>query len=258
MTATFNLENKVVLITGGSNGIGKAMVKDFAKENAKVIFVDIDVEKGQKVVQELANEGHTVQFIETDVSKNESVQNAVQQIIKEYGVIDVLCNNAAVNIPGDAIELDEALWDKTMTVNVKSHFLFLKHVVPIMKEAGRGSIVNIASANSYVAEPRLIAYVTSKGAIKMLTKSAALDYAPYNIRVNGICPGWVDTTFNDAHAALFGGREEVLKDIDKIHPIGRTIEPAEIAKIALFLASDLSSCMTGSMILADGGLTSGL
>lgn len=233
------------------------MVRDFAKENAKVVFVDIDAEKGYEVVRELEKEGFAVKFIKADVSDNKSVQNTVEEVVKEYGEINVLCNNAAVNIPGDAIELDEELWDKTMTVNVKSQFLFIKHVVPIMKKVGHGSIINMASANSYLAEQRLISYVTSKGAIKMLTKSAALDYASFNIRVNGICPGWVDTAFNDAHASLFGGREEILKDIANIHPIGRTINPSEISKVALFLASNLSSCITGSMILADGGLTAG-
>ena len=258
MGVSLNLKDKVVVVTGGSNGIGKSMVTDFANEGSKVVFLDIDVEKGEKTVLELEEKGLKVIFIPTDVSDNLSVKSAVDKIVELYGKIDVLCNNAAVNIPGDAIELDEYLWDKTMSVNVKSQFLFLKHVVPIMKTAGKGSIINTASANSYVAEPRLISYVTSKGAIKMLTQSAALDYAPFNIRVNGICPGWVDTTFNDAHAELFGGREEVLKEVSSIQPIGRAIEPSEISKVALFLASDLSSCITGSMVLADGGLTAGI
>ena len=113
----------------------------------------------------MKNKDLLVEFIPTDVSKNDSVKSAVDQIVSKYGVIDVLCNNAAVNIPGEAVELDEELWDKTMDVNVKSQFLFLKHVVPIMKANGGGSIINTASANSYVAEPRLISYVTSKGAI---------------------------------------------------------------------------------------------
>lgn len=258
MKNSFNLETKVVVVTGGSNGIGKAMVEDFAVEGAHVVFLDIDIKKGNETVQELKDKDLLVEFIPTDVSKNDSVKAAVDQIVSKYGVIDVLCNNAAVNIPGEAVELDEELWDKTMEVNVKSQFLFLKHVVPIMKDNGGGSIINTASANSYIAEPRLISYVTSKGAIKMLTKSAAIDYAPFNIRVNGICPGWTDTTFNDAHTELFGGREAVLKEISSIQPIGRPIEPSEIAKVALFLASDLSSCMTGSMILADGGITAGI
>lgn len=258
MKKTFNLEEKVVLVTGGSNGIGKAMVRDFLEEGSKVIFLDVDEAKALETIEEFKKDGLEAEFIKTDVSNSTNVKESVDVIVAKYGKIDVLCNNAAVNIPGEAVELAEELWDKTMTVNVKSQFLLLKYVVPVMKENGGGSIINTASANSYVAEPRLIAYVTSKGAIKMLTQSAALDYAQYNIRVNAICPGWVDTTFNDAHADLFGGREEVLKDIDKVQVIGRAIQPSEISKLALFLASDLSSCMTGSIVLADGGITAGI
>jgi dihydroanticapsin dehydrogenase len=146
-------------------------------------------------------------------------------------------------------ELTEDIWDRTMDVNVKSQFLLSKHVIPIMQQSGGGSIINTASANSFVAEPRLTAYVSSKGAILMLTRAMALDYAKDNIRVNCICPGWVDTTFNDAHANLFGGREAVLKDIASVQPIGRPIEPIEIAKVATFLESDDSSALTGSPII---------
>lgn len=253
MTSGFNLKGKVAIVSGGANGIGRAMVKRLQEEEAHVIILDIDPVEGEKAAKELGAD-----FIRTDVSNSESVSHAVTQIVEKYSTIDILCNNAAINIPGDAIELDEELWDRTMNVNVKSQFLLLKYVVPVMMENGGGSIINTASANSYVAEPQLIAYVTSKGAIKMLTKSAALDYAQFNIRVNGICPGWVDTTFNDAHAELFGGREAVLKEVANMQPIGRAIQPKEIANIAVFLASDLSSCMTGAMIMADGGLTAGI
>lgn len=252
------LKDKVAIVTGSAQGIGQAIVRDFLDEGASVIIADILEKEGKALEAELREKGHAVYFCKTDVSSEKEVQNLVAFTEEKFGKINVLCNNAAVNIPGSVVELTEAIWDKTMDVNVKSQFLVSKHVIPVMKKAGGGSIINTASANSFVAEPRLAAYVSSKGAILMLTRAMALDFAPDNIRVNCICPGWVNTTFNDAHADLYGGREAVLKDLAAVQPIGRPIEPIEIAKVATFLASDDSSCMTGSPVIADGGITAGV
>ncbi|OAA90860.1 SDR family NAD(P)-dependent oxidoreductase [Clostridium coskatii] len=252
------LKNKVAIVTGSAKGIGEAIVRDFVNEGARVIISDILETEGQALAEELQKKGYSVYFFKTDVSSEKNIQELVKFTVEKFGTINILCNNAAVNIPGSVIELTEDIWNKTMDVNVKSHFLVSKHVIPVMQKAGGGSIVNTASANSFVAEPRLSAYVASKGAILMLTRAMALDFAKDNIRVNCICPGWVDTTFNDAHAELFGGREAVLNDLASVQPIGRPIAPMEIAKIATFLASDDSSCMTGSPVIADGGITAGV
>ena len=253
-----NLKNKIVIVTGGAQGIGEAMVRDFAESESRVIIADIWEEKGKALAEELQNKGYTVFFKKTDVSNAEDIQALVDFAVGTYGRINILVNNAAVNIPGSILELSEEDWDKTMNINVKSQFLVSKHVVPHMPTTGGSAIVNMASANSDVAEPRLAAYVTSKGAIKMFTKSLAIDVARLNIRVNCICPGFVDTTFNDAHADLCaGGRDNVLKDIDKIHLTGRTIQPNEVSKMAIFLASDLASSITGSAVMVDGGITAG-
>lgn len=251
------LKNKVAIVTGSARGIGEAMVRDFLDEGASVIIADILEKEGTALEQALQGQGHNVYFFKTDVSSEENVQELVAFTVEKFGTVNVLCNNAAVNIPGSVVELTEEIWDRTMDINVKSQFLVSKHVVPIMQKDGGGSIINTASANSFIAERRLSAYVSSKGAILMLTRAMALDFAPDNIRVNCICPGWVDTTLNDAHADLYGGREEVLKDLAAIQPIGRPIAPMEIAKIATFLASDDSSCMTGSPVIADGGIMAG-
>ncbi|WP_251555193.1 SDR family NAD(P)-dependent oxidoreductase [Neobacillus muris] len=252
------LKNKVAIVTGSARGIGEAMVRDFVKEGASVVISDILEKEGQALAAELQQEGHAVYFFKTDVSSEQNVKDLVAFTVEKFGQIHVLCNNAAVNIPGSVTELTEDIWDKTMDVNVKSQFLVSKHVIPIMQQSGGGSIINTASANSFVAEPRLTAYVSSKGAILMLTRAMALDYAKDHIRVNCICPGWVDTTFNDAHAELFGGREAVLKELGAVQPIGRPIQPIEIAKVATFLASDDSSALTGSPVIADGGITAGI
>lgn len=252
-----NLKNKVVIVTGGAQGIGQAMVRDFAESEAQVIIADILEDKGNALAEELQTKGYTVFFKKTDVSSTEDIKALVDFSVGTYGRINILVNNAAVNIPGSILELSEEEWDKTMNINVKSQFLVSKHVVPHMPTTGGSAIINMASANSDVAEPRLSAYVTSKGAIKMFTKSLAIDVAHLNIRANCICPGFVDTTFNDAHADLFGGRDSVLKDIDKIHLTGRTIQPHEVSKMAIFLASDLASSITGTAVMVDGGITAG-
>lgn len=248
------LQNKIAIVTGAARGIGAAIAHRFAEEGARVVATDISA-VGEEVVAEITSKGGTAVFFLADVSKAVDVQALIAFTKETYGVPSVLCNNAAINIPGSVIELEEEVWDRTMEVNVKSMFLTSKYCVPEMIAAGGGSVVNMASGNSFVAEPRLSAYVTSKGAIHMLTKQMALDFAADHVRVNCICPGWVDTTFNDAHADLFGGRDNVLKSISDFQPIGRTIQPVEIANVAVFLAADESSAMTGSAVVVDGGLT---
>ncbi|MED4586553.1 glucose 1-dehydrogenase [Brevibacillus choshinensis] len=248
------LQNKIAIVTGAARGIGAAIAHRYAEEGARVVATDIST-IGEEVVAEIVSKGGTAVFFQADVSKTADVQALIAFAKETYGVPSVLCNNAAINIPGSVIELEEEVWDRTMEVNVKSMFLTSKYCLPEMIAAGGGSVVNMASANSFAAEPRLSAYVTSKGAIHMLTKQMALDFAADNVRVNCICPGWVDTTFNDAHADLFGGRDNVLKSIADFQPIGRTIQPVEIANVAVFLAADESSAMTGSAVVVDGGLT---
>lgn len=248
------LQNKIAIVTGSARGIGAAIAHRYAEEGARVVATDISM-IGKEVVEEIVSKGGTAVFFQADVSKAADVQALIAFTKETYGVPSILCNNAAINIPGSVIETEEEVWDRTMEVNVKSMFLTSKYCLPEMIAAGGGSVVNMASGNSFVAEPRLAAYVTSKGAIHMLTKQMALDFAADNVRVNCICPGWVDTTFNDAHADLFGGRDNVLKSISDFQPIGRTIQPVEIANVAVFLAADESSAMTGSAVVVDGGLT---
>ncbi|MFF3100190.1 SDR family NAD(P)-dependent oxidoreductase [Viridibacillus arvi] len=251
------LEGKVAIVTGGARGIGEAIVRDFVSEGASVVIADLLETEGNALATELQEKGYDVYFHKTDVSSENSIKALRNFTLVKFSKLDVVCNNAAINIPGAVTELSEDTWTRTMDVNVKSQFLMGKHTVPLMQKQGKGSIINMGSANSFVAEPRLSAYVASKGAILMLTRAMALDYAKDNIRVNCICPGWVDTTLNDAHAELYGGRDVVLQDLSSIQPIGRAINPSEIAKVATFLASDDSSCMTGSPVIADGGITAG-
>ncbi|WP_372636787.1 SDR family NAD(P)-dependent oxidoreductase [Cohnella sp.] len=248
------LTGKTAIVTGAARGIGYHISRRFAEEGCSVVMADLS-EAGEETSKRLRETGADAVFCRADVSRNDSVEELIRFASKKLGKVDILVNNAAINIPGSILELSEEVWDRTYEVNVKSMFLMSRAVVPGMQAGGGGSIINLGSANSYVAEPRLAAYVSSKGAILMLSKAMALDFSPQGIRVNCICPGWVDTTFNDLHADLFGGREEVLKDIAQIHPIGRAIHPAEIAETAVFLASDEASAITGAGIVVDGGYT---
>lgn len=246
-------ENQVVIVTGSGNGIGKETAKEFAKEGAKVVVVDVLEKEGQEVADLIGGI-----FIKADLSKEEEIKQIVDITIKEFGRIDILVNNAGVNIAGDILEVPVEKWDLTMDVNVKAQYLLSKEVIPYMQKQGKGAIVNTASGNSFMAENRLASYVTSKGAVLMLTKSMAVDFIKDNIRVNCVCPGWVDTTFNDDHANLVGGgRDKVLETLDQVQPIGRPILPVEIAKTILFLASDDASCLVGTALVADGGLMAG-
>ncbi len=248
------LKGKTAIVTGGAKGIGASTAKKFAAAGARVIVADI-MEAGIDTVTEIDSLGGDARFFRLDVSQSEQVQALINYTIKEYGSLHIVCNNAAVNLPGTVESLTEEMWDRTMNVNLKSMYLTCKYGIPELRKAGGGSIINVGSANSFIAEKFLSAYVASKGGILMLTKAIALDYAKENIRANCICPGWLSTGFNDAHAALLGGLDHVLSSLADFQPIGRAIEPEEIANIALFLASDESSAMTGSAVVADGGVS---
>lgn len=248
------LANKIAIVTGAAQGIGAATARRFAQEGAQVVLTDV-LESGAGVAQEIRDGGGQAEFIRADISKAADVQALVAFTVERFGALNIICNVAGINIPGSVVDLDEEIWDRTFAVNVKSMFLTAKYGIPEMQKSGGGSIINTGSANSLVAEPLLSAYVASKGGILMLTKQMALDFAKDNIRVNCVCPGWVDTTINDAHHDLFGGRAVLEAMIDDVQPIGRVIRPEEIADVNLFLASDESSSMTGSAIVCDGGIT---
>ena len=196
----------------------------------------------------------TVEWM-VDVADRVAVDAMVAAAVGRWGGVDVLVNNAGVNIPGLLHEVTDEVIDRTLDVNVKGQLYGCRAVIPSMLARGGGSIVNIASVNGIVSEPFLTVYSASKGASVMLTKGVALDYAKQGIRCNVVCPGWVDTPINYAHAEMLGGLQHVYDTIDSFQPIGRPGEPREIANVVLFLASDEASFMTGAVIAADGGMT---
>ncbi len=249
------VENKACVVTGAGSGIGKAIAERLAEEGGKVLCVDLKGETAIATVEGIRHAGGIAEAFAADVSDPLQVNAFVAKCVELYGKIDVLVNNAGVNIPGVLHEVPDEVIDKTLNVNVKGSIYGCRAAIPYMLENGGGSIVNISSVNGLVSEPFLAVYSASKGAVVMLTRGVALDYAKKGIRCNVICPGWVDTPINYAHAEMLGGLEKVYSTIDSFQPIGRPGEPREIAHLALFLASDEASFITGSVIAADGGMT---
>ena len=246
---------KACVVTGAASGIGKAIAQRLAEEGGKVVCVDINATAIAQTVTEIQQTGGTAVPFIGDVSKAVEVNAFINHCVELYGSIDVLVNNAGVNIPGVLHEVPDTVIDTTLNVNVKGAIYGCRAAIPYMLKQGGGAIVNISSVNGLVSEPFLAVYSASKGAVVMLTKGVALDYAKQKIRCNAICPGWVDTPINYAHAEMLGGLEKVYASIDSFQPIGRPGEPREIAHLALFLASDEASFLTGSIITADGGMT---
>lgn len=249
------IEGKVCVVTGAGSGIGKAISERLAEEGGKVLCVDVNEVAVNATVDGIRQTGGIAEAVRADVSDRYQVDAFITQCVERYGRIDVLVNNAGVNIPGVFHDVPDEVIDKTLNVNVKGTMYGSRAAIPHMLQQGSGSIVNISSVNGLVSEPFLAVYSASKGAVVMLTRGIALDYAKQGIRCNAICPGWVDTPINYAHAEMLGGLEQVYRTIDSFQPIGRPGQPREIAHLALFLASDEASFITGSIIAADGGMT---
>ncbi|MGB3291606.1 MAG: SDR family oxidoreductase [Phormidesmis sp.] len=249
------LLNKACIVTGAGSGIGKATAERFAAEGAKVLCVDINADAVAETAQQIERSGGVAESFAADISVRLQVEAFIEKCVERYDQLDVLVNNAGVNLPGIFHEVADDVIDRTLNVNVKGTIYASRAAIPHMLKQGKGSIVNVSSVNGLVSEPFLTIYSASKGAIVMLTRGIALDYAKQNIRCNCVCPGWVDTPINYAHAEMLGGLDKVYEDIDSFQPIGRPGEPSEVANLILFLASDESSLMTGSIVTADGGMT---
>ncbi|KLK99957.1 oxidoreductase [Bacillus pumilus] len=250
-----NIAGKVVLITGGASGIGLAAVKLFLEHGAKVAVADINEDSGKQLVESLPHE-HAA-FFKTDITNEADCQKTVQSVLSQFGTIDVLINNAGIEIVSPIHEMTLENWNHILQVNLTGVFLMSKHTLPHMLEKKSGSIINTGSVGGLVGWPDIPAYNATKGGVIQLTKSMAIDYAAHQIRVNCIAPGIIDTPLNeksflDNHSESL---EFVKKEKAKVNPLLRLGKPEEIAGVMLFLASDLSSYMTGSVVTADGGYT---
>ncbi len=254
--------DKVVIVTGGAKGIGRAITLAFSAEGAKVATVDVDVPAGAEVSQMAQNNAGAVQFYHADVSKAMECAELVKRVVATWGQVDVLCNNVGIQ-PTDsymrAHEMPEEMWDRILDVNLKSAFLMCKYVIPHMQASGGGVIINTASVQGLMSANQVPAYAASKGGMLSLTRNLCLDYAVDNIRVVAVNPGTVDTPLvAEAAAAIIGegvsSLEELRKEWSECHPIGRIAQPFEIANVVTFLATDRASFMTGSYVNVDGGM----
>jgi meso-butanediol dehydrogenase / (S,S)-butanediol dehydrogenase / diacetyl reductase len=240
------LTGKVAIITGGGSGIGKAIAMAFVREGAKVVIAGRD---GKKLEHAAAEIGGECLAISADVSLASDVQNLVSAAIERFQHINILINNAAVLLPGTAESLSEEDFDQTFNINVRGLWLLSRAVLPHMRAAGGGSIINIASVLSLVGARNRVAYSASKGAVMAMTKAMALDHAAENIRVNCIAPGIVATEMVEK----FNTDQAARRQREAMHPMGRFGQPEDVASAAVFLASDESRWTTGSVMTIDGG-----
>ena len=252
------LENKVALVTGAGSGMGQASAALFAKEGAAIAVVDLDQETGKETMNRINQAGGESIFIKADVGNPDDAAAMVSKTVDKFGKLDILMNNAGIAQSMTPVEeIEEAVWDNIFNVNVKAIYLACRHAVPIMKKQGGGAIINTASVIGVRPRPKLCAYLASKGAAITLTKGLAIELAPFNIRVNCLNPVATDTPMFPYFIHESGARdasfEEAKKKFIETVPMGRMATSEDIAKAALFLASEDSAFITGVGIEVDGG-----
>jgi NAD(P)-dependent dehydrogenase (short-subunit alcohol dehydrogenase family) len=247
--------NRVALVTGAASGIGRAAAERLAREGARVAVLDVDVAGGQSVTDAMHRGGCECIFVHADVSDEEQVRGAVADTAARLGPVDILINNAAAFV-FRSIEATAADWNRVLSVNVMGAAFCVKHVLPEMQRAGKGAIVNLTSISGFIAEANSLTYSTSKAALLGLTRCMALDLVRWNIRVNAIAPGWVDTPQLRRDIARERMTfDEALGDAGPRHILGWFAQVSEIASAIAFLASDDASFLTGTCLMADGGYT---
>ena len=247
------LKNKVALITGGTSGIGEATAALFAKEGARVVITGRNEKRGTTVAESIMSDGGAAIFVRADVRKAGDCRHVVEETLRAFDHLDILFNNAGVFFPHTIVDCTEEEWDLQMDVNLKGTFLMSKAVLPSMIEQGCGVIINNSSGWGIAGGDAAVAYCASKGGVVLLTKAMAIDHGRQGIRVNCICPGDVDTPMLPEDARMRGLKWEDYLAGCANRPMGRIGTAEEIAKAALFLASDDSSFMTGAALVVDGG-----
>jgi NAD(P)-dependent dehydrogenase (short-subunit alcohol dehydrogenase family) len=247
------LKDRVAVVTGAGSGIARSGAEIMAREGALVVVADRNAESGEETVRRIAQAGGRAENRPTDVTDDQALAKLIEGTHQDHGRIDILHNHAGIQVAGGLEEIEGDGMDASWRLNVRAHFMGCKLVVPHMKAQGGGSIINTASNSGIFVDSGMLAYVTSKAANIMMTRQIALDYAKFNIRVNALCPGWVDTPFNEPYIRQMGGRAAIEKYVAEAIPMGRWATTDEIAEAILFLASDRSSFMTGHELVVDGG-----
>jgi NAD(P)-dependent dehydrogenase (short-subunit alcohol dehydrogenase family) len=249
------VNHKVVVVTGAGAGIGQASALLFASRGARVVIADYDSSAGAGTVAAIHQAGGTAVMVQTDVSKAADAEKMARAAVDAYGRLDVLVNNVGVYVKGDVVTTQERDWDRIFAVNLKGMFLCMQAAIPAMKRNGGGVIVNVASEAGLVAIRNQVAYNVSKSGVIMLTKSAAVDFADANIRVNCICPGTTETPLVAAAVNREADPVKARRALEECRPLNRLGKPAEIAEGILLLASDELGYATGAVLSVDGGYT---
>jgi NAD(P)-dependent dehydrogenase (short-subunit alcohol dehydrogenase family) len=257
MREDMKFKNRVVVVTGSGSGIGRACAIEFANAGAKVVVSDINLKGAEETVKKInVNKGAAIAF-KTDVSNPESVKQLVAFTIKTYLKIDALINNAAISVNKTIEDITFEEWNLQMSINVGGVFLCSKHFLPYLRQT-KGSIVNMSSVNGFFVEPMCAGYCTTKAAIIGLTKAMAIDHGNEGIRINCICPGYIDTPLAESYFQSLPNPAKARKEAAKLHALWRIGKPEEVSHVAVFLASDDASFMTGASVVVDGGFGSGL
>ena len=245
------LENKAALISGGARGMGAVEARLFASEGAKVVIGDVLEEEGRQVEAEINESGGECVFVRLDVTDEDSWNSAVNQVVARFGKLDILVNNAGIYRTHNVVDTTVEEWDQVMDINAKGVFLGTKAAIPAMRDNGGGSIVNISSVAGLIGNFMSSAYTASKGAVRLFTKSTAIQYAPEGIRANSVHPGTIETQMTAPILSDDAYRQDRINRT----PLGRLGTPEDVAYGVLFLASDEASFMTGSELVIDGGRT---
>lgn len=254
MTSTARLTNEVAIITGAADGIGKTIASVFCQHGAKVCVADINETQGTIVAQELCSQGYEAIFVKVDISQSSSVENMVKVTVEQLGSPTILINNAAlISVGKEVFDVTDDMWHKNFSVNVDGMWFCSKAVLPYMKQHGRGSIVNVGSVHSFKIVPGYFPYAVTKHAVIGLTRNLAAEFGAFNIRVNALCPGMVETPMAFKSWEACDDPVAARKSIADVHPLKRNASTEEIAYPALFLASQESSFMTGQSLIVDGG-----
>lgn len=255
MASAFNYQNKVVLITGGAQGIGLGMAQAFAEAGASVVITDSDKEAGADALNRLQERQLQAMFIPCDVSQEQQVKELMEQVGERYGHLDALINNAGIADPfmGKLQELKTQDFDQVLAVNLRGPLLCAKYALPLLQKAASAAILNISSTRAFMSEPDTFAYSASKGGVEALTHALAVSLTEERIRVNAIAPGWIEVGDWQKEGEKYTPRHS--KEDKEQHPVGRVGVPQDIAEAAMFLCSERAGFITGQSLTIDGGMT---